>query len=110
VTRLDVLSGFDEVKLCSAYDLRGREVRWLPSDARTADLVKPIYETLSGWSGDISSARSLKDLPPSAQEFLRRIEEYTGVPISLVSVGPGREQTIAIRENLLWKKEPASAR
>jgi adenylosuccinate synthase len=109
VTRLDVLTGFDNVKLCTEYELDGSRLRWLPSDAKNLQRVEPVYETMAGWREDLTTCRTLSDLPIEAREFLERISEYTGVPISIVSVGPDREQTIFARLDLLWQtKEPAS--
>ena len=102
VTRLDVLSGFDEVKVCVAYELDGQRIDWMPSDAETLERVTPIYESLPGWSGDLPSCRQFADLPVSAQSFLRRVEDFTGTPVALVSIGANREETIFARPELLW--------
>jgi len=109
VTRLDVLSGFDEVKLCTSYELAGSRLAWMPSDSRMLDALEPCYESLEGWSGDLRAEGSIGDLPIQARRFLERIETFTGVPVSMVSIGPDRRQTIVARPNLLWKaKEPAN--
>ena len=103
VTRLDVLSGFKDIKVCVAYELDGRRIDWMPSDASVLERVKPVYETLPGWSGDLPSCRALADLPETAQSFLKRVEQFTGTPVSLVSIGANREETIFARPELLWR-------
>jgi adenylosuccinate synthase len=102
VTRLDVLSGFEEVNVCVAYELDGRRIDWMPSDASVLERVKPVFEALPGWSGDLPSCRAWDDLPETAQSFLRRVEVFTGTPVSLVSIGANREETIFAKPELLW--------
>ncbi|MDT7961544.1 MAG: adenylosuccinate synthase, partial [Armatimonadota bacterium] len=94
VTLLDVLSGFDTLKVCVAYRLDGRETRDFIADAPTLARCEPVYETLPGWREEISDCRTLDELPPNARAYLQCIEQYVGVPIRLISVGAGREQTI----------------
>lgn len=91
---LDVLSGLPELKLCIAYEFNNQRIdRFLP-DATDLARATPIYETLPGFSEDITGARTPEDLPPNARAYLQRIEQCTGTPIRFVSVGPDREQTI----------------
>ena len=90
---IDVLSGLDEVKICVAYDLDGERIDYYPASLETLQRCKPIYETLPGWSEDITSVRHLDDLPEAAKNYVRRVSELVGVKISTFSVGPGREQT-----------------
>ena len=94
LTRLDTLGGFDKVKVCTAYDMAGRTVADFP--ARLSDLGRcaPVYTELAGWSSDISHIRDYGDLPAEAKEYIAFIEEMTGVPVDMVSVGAGREETI----------------
>jgi len=94
VTLLDVLSGFDTLKVCVAYRLDGEITRAFVADAPTLARCEPVYEALPGWREEISDCRTLEDLPPNARAYLRCIEQYVGVPIRLISVGAGREQTI----------------
>jgi adenylosuccinate synthase len=94
LTKLDVLSDLDEVKICVGYEVDGERLTRLPYHQSVLHRVKPVYETLPGWKDDLSKATSLNDLPSSAQEFLRCIEENVGVPVSYVGVGPGREQFV----------------
>ena len=93
---LDVLSGLDEVRICAQYRLPDGSVtdRFIP-DARRLGLVEPIYETLPGWREEIEDASDRGALPGNARRYLDRIEEITGVPIGIVSVGPERTQTLA---------------
>jgi adenylosuccinate synthase len=94
LTKMDVLSGLDEVRLCTAYAAGGREYAELPLGPADLAPFRPVYETMPGWSEDVSSARSLHDLPSAARHYVQRIEELTGVPVSLISVGPERSQIV----------------
>jgi adenylosuccinate synthase len=94
VTKLDVLSGFERLKLCTAYRYQGETYDEFPPHQTIFHKCEPIYEELAGWSEDISGARSFEDLPVEAREYVRRIEEVSGVPVTLVSVGPSRDQTV----------------
>jgi len=96
VTKLDVLSGLDELQVCVAYDTPEGRTSELPVD--TFSSAKPVYETVPGWASSIVAARSLADLPATTRAYLARIEEAVGVPIDLVSVGPDRDATIVVRE------------
>jgi len=91
---LDVLSTFETLQICTAYELNGRRIHTFPSLSVDLRLVKPVYETLPGWSEDISGVRKFDDLPVNAQNYVKRISELVGKPIELISVGPDREQTI----------------
>ncbi|AMK11168.1 MAG: adenylosuccinate synthase [Pseudodesulfovibrio sp.] len=93
ITKLDVLSGLKEIKLCTAYEYRGETVFYPPQEQNGMAHVTPVYETLPGWDEDITGARSWDDLPANAVAYLKRIEEITGVKIGIVSVGPDRVQT-----------------
>ena len=93
ITKLDVLSGLEEIKICVAYKYRGEEIAYPPQEQNGMAYVEPVYETLPGWSEDISKACSLAELPKTAQAYLARIEELSGVKIGIVSVGPDRVQT-----------------
>ena len=94
---LDVLSGLDELKLCVAYELDGERITDFPSDAFRLERCKPVYETMAGWSEDLTAARAANDLPGAARRYVDRIAEMIGLPVSIVSVGPDRVQTIALR-------------
>lgn len=103
VTRLDVLSGFETVKVAVGYRLHGKEIRHLPTNTFEFEACEPIYETLPGWSGNLRTCRTMADLPDTARAYLRFIEEYTGVPAAIVSIGPDREETIMARPELVWQ-------
>ncbi len=94
LTKLDVLGGLPELKLCIAYEYEGRRIDYPPQEENALSRVKPVYETMPGWQGDISGAKSFADLPEAARAYVARIEEVLGVPVAIVSVGPGREETI----------------
>jgi adenylosuccinate synthase len=96
ITKLDVLDGMHELKLCTAYRLPSGEVARRMPDPADLSLVKPIYETWPGWDRPTTKARRWEDLPTAAQRYLRRIEELTGAPIRWVSVGPEREAMITV--------------
>ena len=100
VTKLDVLTGWDRIPVCVAYDVDGKRFEEMPFDQSDFHHAKPIYEYLDGWTEDISGAREFDDLPAAAQRYLLRLEEVSGVRISSVGVGPGREATI-VRHQLL---------
>jgi adenylosuccinate synthase len=96
LTKLDVLAGLDAVKLCVGYRLRGELLDELPVDPEDIQVAEPVYEQLPGWSvsDDARPQRALGDLPPAAQRYVARIGELVGLPLSFISVGPGREETI----------------
>lgn len=102
VTRADVLSGFDTVSLCVAYDLDGERTERFPTDTSALARATPVYETLPGWEGEIASARTFEELPAALRRFLARIEEFVGVPVAVVSTGADRSQVILRRPELLW--------
>ncbi len=94
VMLLDVLAGFDELQVCVGYELDGRVLSRPPASAASLARLKPVYESHPGFAEEIVDARSVTQLPAAARAYLARIEEFTGVPVSVVSVGPDREQTI----------------
>lgn len=96
LTLLDVLSGFDELKVCTAYEINGHQTVEFDPSATSLDVAKPLYETLPGFSQDITGARSIGDLPIQARAYIDRIQDYVGVPVSMIGVGPDREQTIVV--------------
>lgn len=94
VMLLDVLSGFDQINVCVGYEIDGQRVdRFIP-DSTVLDRAKPVYRTVAGWQEDLSTVRNRADLPAGARAYLDLIEQVTGVPIGLVSVGPDRAQTL----------------
>jgi len=94
LTKMDVLSGLDQVRLCAAYEAGGTRHDELPLGPTDLAPFRPVYETMPGWAEDVSAARSLADLPAAARHYVQRIEELTGVPVSLISVGPERKQIV----------------
>jgi adenylosuccinate synthase len=98
LTKLDVLDGFPEIKLCVGYRLDGREMDHLPADANAQARCEPVYETIEGWSGSTRGARSWAELPAQAVKYVRRVEELIGAPVSLLSTSPEREDTILVRD------------
>lgn len=97
LTKLDVLSGLERIPVCVAYDVDGVRFDEIPMTQTDFHHAKPIYEEFPGWQEDISSAKSLEDLPPNAQAYVRTLEAMSGAPISAIGVGPGRDQTIVVR-------------
>lgn len=94
---LDVLSGLETVKICTAYKYREQLIEHYPASLSMLAECEAVYEELPGWSEDISNAKTLEDLPANTRRFLERIEELTGIPIAIFSVGRNREQTNQIR-------------
>jgi len=98
LTKLDVLTGWEKIPVCVAYEIDGKRVEEVPSSQSDFHHAKPIYEYLPGWSEDISKARKLSDLPVNAQKYVKFLEEISGAPMSAIGVGPGRDETIVVRE------------
>jgi adenylosuccinate synthase len=96
ITKLDVLGGLKELKICTAYDRQGKTIDTFPSSLKVLETCQPVYETLPGWQEDISAIRRFDDLPANVRNYLKRVEELSGVPVMIISVGPGREQTIVL--------------
>jgi adenylosuccinate synthase len=97
LTKLDILDGFDEIKICVGYRLDGREINYLPASEHAQARVEPIYETAQGWHEGTARARSWAQLPAEAIKYVRRIEELIGCPVALLSTSPEREDTILMR-------------
>jgi adenylosuccinate synthase len=98
LTKLDVLDGFDELQVCTAYRLGGTVMHHLPAAAAAQAKVKPVYETLPGWQESTRGARSWLDLPAQAVKYIRRIEELIECPVALLSTSPDRDDTIMVRD------------
>ena len=98
LTKLDVLDGMDELKICVGYDLDGERLDHLPTAAERQARVTPVYETMAGWSGSTAGARSWADLPGEAVKYVRRIEELIRCPVALLSTSPEREDTILVTD------------
>ncbi|ELG8226540.1 TPA: adenylosuccinate synthase [Staphylococcus aureus] len=100
INSIDVLTGLDTVKICTAYELDGKEITEYPANLDQLKRCKPIFEELPGWTEDVTSVRTLEELPENARKYLERISELCNVKISIFSVGPDREQTNLLKE--LW--------
>ncbi|SDD72068.1 Adenylosuccinate synthetase [Sphingomonas sp. YR710] len=98
LTKLDVLDGFDELKICTAYELDGKTYDYLPPHPQDQARATPVYETIEGWSESTAGARSWADLPAQAIKYIRRVEELIQCPVALVSTSPEREDTILVRD------------
>jgi len=96
LTKLDILDGFDEIKVCVGYKLDGEVLDHLPASQGAQARVEPIYETIEGWPGTTAGARSWADLPAQAIKYVRRIEELIGAPVALLSTSPERDDTILV--------------
>jgi adenylosuccinate synthase len=91
MTKSDVMSGFSTIKVCTSYQSEGREVREIPFNNAP---VEPVYTELPGWKENISEIREYKVLPDNLKKYVKFIEDQTGIPITMVSVGPDRKETI----------------
>ena len=96
MTKLDVLTGLDVIKVCIAYDLDGKKIDYMPAGLKDLARCKPVYKEFPGWKTDITSAKSVDDLPEEAKNYIKSLEEIMEVPFSIISVGPMRDQTIEI--------------
>ena len=94
LTKLDVLDGLTDLKVCVGYRLDGREIDYLPASEHAQAQVEPIYESVEGWHAETARARSWAELPAQAIKYVRRIEELVGCPVALLSTSPEREDTI----------------
>ncbi|KAB2590090.1 adenylosuccinate synthase [Streptomyces cyaneofuscatus] len=100
LTKLDVLTGWEQIPVCVAYEIDGKRVEELPYNQTDFHHAKPIYENLPGWSEDITKAQTFDDLPKNAKAYVKALEEMSGAPISAIGVGPGRTETIQINSFL----------
>lgn len=97
LTKLDVLSDFDTIKVCTGYTYQGKVLETLPAALEIFENCQPVYEELPGWRTDITGVKSFEELPENARAYVRRLEELAGCPIVMVSIGPRRDQTITLR-------------
>ncbi len=100
ITKLDVLTSVDPVKICVAYDLDGERRQTIPPTIQELERCRPVYEELPGWQQDLLGVRRFQDLPGATRDYLQRLEKLAGVPIQIVSVGPDREETIVVQNPL----------
>ncbi len=101
ITKLDVLGGFDQINICIGYEYQGQVLTEFPSSLKVLSKCKPVYETLPGWSEDISGIRRKDDLPKNTRNYLNRIETLSRIPLDIISVGPGRDETIVVNHPFL---------
>ena len=97
ITKLDVLSGHDTLKIATSYEADGRTFTAMPGNIRTTQKLKPVYEEIPGWQEDISEVRSVDDLPAAARDYVKRIEDLTETPTAILSVGPDRAETLLLK-------------
>lgn len=98
LTKLDVLTGWEKIPVCVAYEIDGKRVEDVPASQSDFHHAKPIYEYLDGWKEDISNCKKFEELPVNAQKYVKYLEEISGAPMSAIGVGPGRDQTIVVKE------------
>ncbi|MBP2630340.1 MAG: Adenylosuccinate synthetase [Firmicutes bacterium] len=98
ITRLDILDTFKEIKMCVGYKYKGKLINEMPASLKVYAEVEPVYETFEGWNTDITGARSYDELPVNARKYVERMAEVTGIKLGIISVGPGRKQTIILKE------------
>ena len=98
LTKLDVLTGWEKIPVCVAYEVDGKRTEELPASQSDFHHAKPIYEYLAGWKEDISGARTLAELPENARKYVKYLEDISGAPMSAIGVGPGRDQTIVVKD------------
>lgn len=94
---IDVLTGINPLRICVAYNYKGKIMEEFPASLNILAECEPVYEELAGWTNDITGVQSLDDLPPEARHYVERVSQLTGIPIAILSVGPKREQTIMLR-------------
>ena len=97
ITKLDVLSGHDTLKIATSYEADGKTYTAMPGNIRTTQKLKPVYEEIPGWQEDISGVRSVDDLPAAARDYVKRIEDLTETPAAILSVGPDRAETLLLK-------------
>ena len=98
LTKIDVMDTLKEIKICVAYECRGKRYDYLPASADLQAEVRPVYETMSGWQSSLQGVRKFEDLPPNAVKYIRRIEALIGAPAAAISTSPQREDTILVKD------------
>ena len=98
LTKLDVLTGWEKIPVCVAYEIDGKRIEEVPASQSDFHHAKPIYEYLDGWKEDISNCKKFEELPANAQKYVKYLEKISGAPMSAIGVGPGRDQTIVVKE------------
>jgi adenylosuccinate synthase len=103
VTRLDVLSGLPSLKIATGYQLHGKSIAAVPAETDVYAEVCPLYTEFPGWDETLTGLRRYEDLPQTCRDYLGFVEEYTGVPVAILSIGPERDETILVRPDLIWR-------
>lgn len=98
LTKLDVLDSFTEIKICTGYEYKGQKLDYLPAAAERQAGVTPVYEVIEGWKGETKGAKSWAELPAAAVKYVRRLEELVGIPVTVLSTGPERDETILVTD------------
>ena len=98
ITKIDTLAGLEKIKVCVGYKFDGKVIDYFPASLEDLAKCEPVYEEFDGWGDEVADARSYDELPENAKKYLKRIEEFTGTDISIVSVGPKRDQTMRVKE------------
>jgi len=98
ITKLDVLDAFAEIPFCTEYKYKGSVLQEFPAEVEVLESVEPVYRTLPGWQTSIAGTREWKQLPTKAQDYLKFLSDYLGVPIGMISTGPGRDETIRLND------------
>ncbi|SHK55571.1 Adenylosuccinate synthetase [Clostridium cavendishii DSM 21758] len=98
VTKIDTLAGLEKIKICTGYKFNGEVIDYFPASLEDLAVCEPVYEEFEGWGKEVADARSYEELPENAKKYIKRIEEFTGVRVSIVGVGPKRDQTIRVGE------------
>ena len=97
VTKLDVLSGLDQINICDSYRVNGQTFSELPMGPSQLGMFEPVFTSMPGWRADITGARKWSDLPEGAQAYIHTIEQIAGIPVTSVSVGPERDQVVEVQ-------------
>ncbi len=98
LTKLDVLDGFETLKICTAYELDGKRIEHFPANIRAVSRCRPVYEEMAGWKDSTREVARFVDLPEAAKRYIARLEEVTGVPVGILSLGPRRASTLVLEE------------
>jgi adenylosuccinate synthase len=97
ITKLDVLDNFDEIRVCSGYELKGKRLKGFPGDVDTLQRVTPVYESFEGWKTSLTNITAYDALPMNAKKYLHALSQLTGIPLWFVSVGPRRDQSLFVQ-------------
>jgi adenylosuccinate synthase len=95
---MDVYDGMPELKICTAYGLDGRRTEAFPSSAEALERAEPVLETVPGWTKAVKGCQRFAELPREARDYIRRVEDYCGVPVEVISTGPNRSETIVRKD------------